>query len=82
MPVTAITRIAAVSSAAVAAVSVCLGAATTAAAAEPAEVRAVEQTSAVADPGPESSAQWVPLGTLLFSDRAVKNDVTPVRWER
>ncbi|QNE73328.1 hypothetical protein F0344_00640 [Streptomyces finlayi] len=80
MSVTAMTRIAAVASATVAAVSVCLGTASAAAAAEPAQVRVAEQGPAAADPGP--STQWVPLGTTLFSDRAVKNDVTPVRWDR
>lgn len=82
MSVAAVTRIAAVSTAAVAAVSVCLGAASAASAAEPAKVRAVEQSPAVAEPGPEASTQWVPLGSLLFSDRGVKTDVTPVRWDR
>lgn len=81
MSFTAATRLAAVSSAAIAAVSVCLGAASAAEAAEPAQVRAVEQSKAPAD-DPQGTAHWVPLGTLLFSDRAVKTSVSPVRWDR
>ncbi|MFE4333716.1 hypothetical protein ACFRQM_31080 [Streptomyces sp. NPDC056831] len=80
MCLTAATRLAAVSCAAVAAVSVCLGAAS-AAVAEPAQVRAVEQSTGPADDDPEVSAQFVPLGSLLFSDRAVKTNVSPVRWD-
>ncbi|MFF1651153.1 hypothetical protein [Streptomyces sp. NPDC058240] len=82
MSLTAATRLAAVSSAAIAAVSVCLGAASAAEAVEPAQVRAVEQSAAPADGDPEVSAQFVPLGSLLFSDRAVKTSVSPVRWDR
>lgn len=77
----AVTRLAAVSSAALAAVSVCLGAASAAEAAAPAAVQTVEQSTAPAD-DPQSTAHWVPLGTLLFSDRALKTDVSAVRWER
>ncbi|MCX4797088.1 hypothetical protein OG497_24115 [Streptomyces sp. NBC_01242] len=82
MSLTAATRLAAVSSAAIAAVSVCLGAASGAEAAEPAQVRAVEHSTAPADNDPGASVQWVPLGSLLFSDRAVKTNVSPVRWDR
>lgn len=82
MPLSVVTRLAAVSSAVIAAVSVCLGAASAAGAAETAKVQAVEQTAAPADDGPEASTQFVPLGSLLFSDRAVKTSVSPVRWDR
>ncbi|MGW1411228.1 hypothetical protein [Streptomyces sp. NPDC002403] len=70
------------SSAVIAAVSVCLGAASAAAATDTAQVRAVEQSTAPADDDPQDSAQFVPLGSLLFSDRAVKTNVSPVRWDR
>ncbi|MFJ1550089.1 hypothetical protein [Streptomyces sp. NPDC088246] len=83
MSLTAATRLAAASCAAIAAVSVCLGAASAAEAeAASAQARAVEQSTAPADDDPEVSAQFVPLGSLLFSDRAVKTNVSPVRWDR
>ncbi|MFB7137688.1 hypothetical protein ACFCZY_40055 [Streptomyces sp. NPDC056237] len=82
MSFTAATRLAAVSSAAIAAVSVCLGAASAAEAAEPAQVQAVEQSAAPVGDDPGASVHFAPLGSLLFSDRAVKTSVSPVRWDR
>ncbi|MFF1913559.1 hypothetical protein ACFVYE_18425 [Streptomyces sp. NPDC058239] len=82
MSFTAASRLAAVSSAAIAAVSVCLGAASAAEAAEPAQVQAVEQSAAPVGDDPGASVHFVPLGSLLFSDRAVKTSVSPVRWDR
>lgn len=32
--------------------------------------------------GADASIQWVPLGTLLFSDRNIKRDVVSVQWDR
>lgn len=45
-------------------------------------MRVVEQSAAPAGDDPGVSVQWVPLGSLLFSDRAVKTSVSPVRWDR
>ncbi|MFJ1550480.1 hypothetical protein [Streptomyces sp. NPDC088246] len=42
----------------------------------------MEHSTAPADNDPGVSTQFVPLGSLLFSDRAVKTSVSPVRWDR
>lgn len=83
MPMNVLTRAAGVSSAAMAAVSVCAG---VAAAVEPALVPSAATRTVQAGTAPSQeqpvTTQWVPLGSLLFSDRNLKSDVTPVRWVR
>ncbi|SEK57380.1 hypothetical protein [Nonomuraea pusilla] len=32
--------------------------------------------------GAGATVQWVPLGSLLFSDRNIKRDVVAVQWDR
>ncbi|MEV0970889.1 hypothetical protein [Microtetraspora glauca] len=32
--------------------------------------------------GAGATVHWVPLGTLLFSDRNIKRDIVPVQWVR
>ncbi|WP_066942644.1 hypothetical protein [Microtetraspora fusca] len=29
-----------------------------------------------------ATIQWIPLGTLLFSDRNIKRDIVTVQWDR
>ncbi|MFF4776336.1 hypothetical protein ACFY05_26085 [Microtetraspora fusca] len=43
---------------------------------------AATAAAASADVGVGATVQWVPLGTLLFSDRNIKRDVVPVQWDR
>ncbi|WP_433351721.1 hypothetical protein ACQP25_01790 [Microtetraspora malaysiensis] len=38
--------------------------------------------AASADVGVGAEVHFVPLGSLLFSDRNLKRDIVPVQWDR